>query len=52
MGSLLIFAILALVMVITRKLDWYRVAEQLASQAVGIGGRSSDDSVATPVTGN
>jgi inner membrane protein len=39
MGSLLIFAILALVMVITRKLDWYRVADQLASQAGAIGGR-------------
>jgi inner membrane protein len=51
MGSLLIFAILALVMVITRKLDWYRVADQLSSQAVGIGGRSADDSVATPVNG-
>jgi inner membrane protein len=39
MGSLLIFAILALVMVITRKLDWYRVADQVAGQAVTIGGR-------------
>lgn len=47
MGSLLIFAILALLMVITRKLDWYRVAEQLASQAATIGGRPGDDRVAT-----
>ncbi|MGB5718135.1 MAG: cell envelope integrity protein CreD [Gammaproteobacteria bacterium] len=46
MGSLLIFAILALLMVITRKLDWYRVAEQLASQAATIGGRPGDDRVA------
>lgn len=42
MGSLLIFAILALVMMITRKLDWYRVADQLASQGVAIDGRSGD----------
>lgn len=52
MGSLLIFAILALVMVITRKLDWYRVADQLASQAVSIGSRSVDNRVDTPVTGD
>jgi inner membrane protein len=34
MGSLLFFAILALVMIITRKLDWYKVTEQLAEQSV------------------
>lgn len=29
MGSLLIFAVLALVMMLTRRLDWYRVSEQI-----------------------
>ena len=48
----LIFAILALVIVITRKLDWYRVAGQLASQTVSIGGRPGDHRVAAPVTGD
>jgi len=43
MGSLLIFAVLALVMVITRNLDWYRVAEQVANQAVVISGQSGKD---------
>ncbi|MGI9317803.1 MAG: inner membrane CreD family protein, partial [bacterium] len=43
MGSLLIFAVLALVMVITRNLDWYRVAEQVANQAVVISGQSAKD---------
>jgi inner membrane protein len=30
MGSLLLFAILALVMIITRKVDWYNIGETLA----------------------
>lgn len=34
MGSLLFFAILSLVMFITRKLDWYLVTDKLAKQAV------------------
>lgn len=34
MGSLLIFAILSLVMYVTRKLDWYDVTDKLAKQAV------------------
>ena len=32
MGSLLIFAVLALVMLMTRNLDWYRVSERVARQ--------------------
>ena len=34
MGSLLFFAILSLVMFVTRKLDWYDVTNKLANQAV------------------
>ncbi len=34
MGSLLLFATLSTVMVVTRRLDWYSVSEQLAQQAV------------------
>lgn len=34
MGSLLFFTILSLVMFVTRKLDWYRVTDKLATQAV------------------
>jgi inner membrane protein len=34
MGSLLVFAVLGLVMVLTRKLDWYRVGEQMGRIAV------------------
>lgn len=34
MGSLLFFVILSLVMIITRKLDWYQVTDKLAKQAV------------------
>ncbi len=34
MGSLLLFGVLALVMMVTRHLDWYRVAEQMAQQAI------------------
>jgi inner membrane protein len=34
MGSLLLFGMLTLVMVVTRKLDWYSVAEQMTRQAV------------------
>jgi hypothetical protein len=50
-GSLLIFAILTLVMVKTRKLDWYQLADQLANQAVTIhGGSSGNGSGCTPVT--
>ena len=33
MGSLLFFAILSLVMFVTRKLDWYQVTERLASRS-------------------
>jgi inner membrane protein len=33
MGSLLIFAVLAFVMLLTRNLDWYRVSERVAGQA-------------------
>lgn len=52
MGSLLIFAVLALVMVITRKLDWYRVADQLATQAAAIGGRAGENGGATQTSGD
>lgn len=34
MGSLLFFAILSLVMFVTRKLDWYQVTDKLATQSV------------------
>ena len=34
MGSLLFFAILSLVMFVTRKLDWYQVTDKLANQSV------------------
>ncbi len=34
MGSLLVFAVLGLVMLLTRKLDWYRVGEQMGRLAV------------------
>lgn len=34
MGSLLFFAILTLVMYVTRKLDWYEVTDKLSNQAV------------------
>ncbi|MDH5184156.1 MAG: cell envelope integrity protein CreD [Gammaproteobacteria bacterium] len=34
MGSLLFFTILSLVMLVTRKLDWYQVTDKLANQAV------------------
>lgn len=34
MGSLLFFAILSLVMIVTRKLDWYEVTDKLANQTV------------------
>lgn len=34
MGSLLLFATLTLVMVITRRVDWYSVSEQLSKQTV------------------
>lgn len=34
MGSLLFFSILTLVMLVTRKLDWYEVTNKLANQAV------------------
>lgn len=34
MGSLLIFGVLSLVMMVTRKLDWYYVSDQIAHQAV------------------
>ena len=34
MGSLLIFGTLALVMVVTRHVDWYRVSEKIARDAV------------------
>ena len=33
MGSLLIFAVLAFVMLLTRDLDWYRLSEQVAKHA-------------------
>ena len=36
MGSLLIFGILSAVMVITRKLDWYKVAEQISRQTPAV----------------
>lgn len=38
MGSLLIFGVLAVVMLVTRRLDWYGVSQQLAQQATR-GGR-------------
>ena len=34
MGSVLFFSILALVMMVTRKLDWYKVTDDLANQSV------------------
>ncbi len=34
MGSLLIFAVLAVVMLVTRKLDWYRVGSQVRGEGV------------------
>ncbi|MDH5766592.1 MAG: inner membrane CreD family protein, partial [Gammaproteobacteria bacterium] len=34
MGSVLFFSILTLVMMVTRKLDWYKVTDDLANQAV------------------
>lgn len=34
MGSLLFFGILSLVMIVTRKLDWYKVTEELADRVV------------------
>lgn len=37
MGSLLLFGMLTLVMVVTRKLDWYSVADQMSRQAVLMG---------------
>ena len=41
MGSLLIFAVLAFVMLLTRDLDWYRVSEQVAKHAGRQSGRDS-----------
>ena len=40
MGSLLLFAVLALVMLVTRKLDWYAVSEQIGQQARGLRGET------------
>ncbi|MEN8171070.1 MAG: cell envelope integrity protein CreD [Pseudomonadota bacterium] len=34
MGSLLIFAVLSMVMVVTRRIDWYAIGESMAAQAV------------------
>lgn len=48
MGSLLIFAVLAFVMLLTRDLDWYRVSEQVARHAEHKPGRDSL-SVTSPV---
>ena len=42
MGSLLLFSVLALVMLITRKLDWYAVSEQIGQQARGLRGERSE----------
>lgn len=44
MGSLLLFGTLTLVMVITRKLDWYSIAEQMTRQTVLLG---DDDKAGT-----
>jgi inner membrane protein len=42
MGSLLLFSVLALVMLVTRKLDWYAVSEQIGQQARGLRGERSE----------
>lgn len=34
MGSLLLFGVLALVMMVTRKLDWYQISDQMARQGL------------------
>lgn len=34
MGSLLLFAVLSLVMVVTRRVDWYGIGERMAAQSV------------------
>ena len=41
MGSLLIFAVLAFVMLLTRDLDWYRVSEQVTKHAERKSGRDT-----------
>lgn len=44
MGSLLLFVVLALVMLVTRRVDWYAVSEQVSQQARGLRGETSDAS--------
>ncbi|MDH5693510.1 MAG: cell envelope integrity protein CreD [Gammaproteobacteria bacterium] len=34
MGSLMFFAVLSMVMIVTRKIDWYEVTERLSNQSV------------------
>ncbi len=43
MGSLLIFSVLSMVMVVTRRVDWYAIGEGMSSRSAGEGGRKGRD---------
>jgi len=48
MGSLLLFVALAAVMIVTRKLDWYKLASQIGPAKTNTGGVTPEGSSTSP----